>query len=99
MNFNKSTDLPTTVDTVEKLFVWTASLLGEMLPEELIKLTGSTNPINRLDYGISQDFESKSNYAVSFYIPLADNWRSSGNKIWEKAEELAEIAIPTAYKS
>ena len=99
MNFNKTTDLPSTVDTVEKLFVWTASLLGEVLPEELIKLTGSTNPITRLDYGISQDFEQKSNYAASFYIPLSDDWRSSGNKIWEEAEELSELAIPAAYKS
>lgn len=99
MDFNKITDLPESVNTVEKLFVWSASLLGEMFPESDIKLTGSTNPISRLDYGVSADFEQVPNYAVSFYLPLEDDWRSNGNKIWENVMTIGNIAVPTAYKS
>ena len=83
MDFNKSTDLPSSVDTAEKLVVWSASLLIETLPEEEVKLQGSSNPRKRLDYAIIPDYENVPLLAVTLYIELPEDFASSGNKLWE----------------
>jgi hypothetical protein len=95
VDFNKTNDLPSSVNTVEKLYVWASCLLAEVLPEEQIKLAGSQSPIRRFDYGVTPDFENAPNVGSSFYLELDEGWRSSGNKLWEEVLPVTTLAVPT----
>ncbi len=92
------TDLPSTVNTVEKLAVWSCSILAELNPNLLVQSRfGELEPTVQVT-PLRLQFEQTNPIRVAIlgYIPLETNWRNS--RIWSVARELSTTAIPNAYR-
>ena len=100
------TDIPASVDTVEKLAVWVANLLTYINPKTTA-VEGTKNA-DAVTVRISQF----SPYFISAVpddshwriisrqsIRLNSDWQSGGTKIWTHALTLSSMAIPTDFKS
>lgn len=98
--FNKGTDLPDSINTVEKLAVWVETLLQHLNSETLaIEAAGGQDRV-----AISQPwFIAASNPPTwrvisRSSIQLSPNWQRGG-KIWNFAQELGTTAIPSEFKT
>jgi hypothetical protein len=100
------TDIPASIDTVEKLAVWTANLLAFLNPR--VTAIEGTRDADAVTVRASQF----SPYFISAVpddyhwrcvarqsIRLNSVWQSGGTKIWTHAIELSAAAIPPDFKS
>lgn len=100
------TDIPASVDTVEKLAVWVANLLNFLNPK--VTAVEGTKDSDAVTVRVSQF----SPYFVSAVpddyhwrvvarqsIRLNSNWQNGAGKIWTNAVELSTTSIPTDFKS
>lgn len=94
------TDIPSAINTVEKLECWCSTILND--------LYGDVTAIE------ASGVAARVATSAPFYIPVADppvwrlinrtsiplqpTWRRQG-KIWTFAQDLGSLAIPTEYKS
>lgn len=93
-------DIPASVNTVEEVIVWGATLMNELYPNSTV--TESPGRSNRsiecapfyLDSATPAGW-----YTIGrFVLPMPANWRQSG-KPWATITEIGTIAIPAGYKS
>jgi hypothetical protein len=91
--------IPASVNTIEELFVWCASILTEINPTIQIQATsGTVEPVVQMETFrfASQDVDPQRAVVVG-YIPLQPNWRGQG-KIWSNGvKELSTNPIPAGY--
>jgi hypothetical protein len=89
-------NLPSNVNTVEKVAVWAAVVLRELNPNtpyletELLRLQAATNvqvPI------VDGSVRNVSRLA----IPLSGTYASAGGKLWTHAQELSTTALLTTH--
>jgi len=97
--FNKTTDLPASVDTVEKLAFWVLQALYEMHKlNEYGEVVGEQTPIITFQQGLAADETERGIFRVS--LPMASNWAVSGLKLWRNTQNIANSAsVPAAYKT
>lgn len=104
--FNKNTDLPASVDTVEKLYIWATSVLSYVAPTiRVFEQVGQAAELaaSGAVYDIAiPDIDW--NYTVTFrYIgrcslPVNINHKFGG-QVWTYAETLSSAAIPSQFKT
>ncbi|BAY50619.1 hypothetical protein SAMD00079811_82480 (plasmid) [Scytonema sp. HK-05] len=100
-------DIPASVDTVEKLLVWAALVLGYL--NETVTAVEGTNSANAVTV--------KTCTAAPFFVPaeinaspqwrfvtrnsfqLSSNWQKGQTKIWTHIQEFSSASIPTEFKS
>lgn len=95
-----ASDIPSSINTVEKLHVWTATLLQHLYPE-ITAIENSNNA--QLVAASAPFFVSASSPAVwrnisRASIRLDPNWQRTG-KVWQHASDIGSAAIPTEFKS
>lgn len=95
------TDLPSSINSVEKLAVWCSTVLNHLYPAATtIEAAGSA---------------SRSATAAPFFVTATDppgwihisrvsvqlnaNWQRGTSDIWENAIDLGSASIPTEFKS
>lgn len=97
---NLSTDIPSSINTVEKLIVWSNALMSELYQETLVVEAVNVQErvfqyspflVTAVDPSIWRVINRSS-------IELDKNWRRQG-KIWTYAKEVGTIPIPTDFKS
>lgn len=93
-------DIPASVDTVEKLHAWSASILAELNPSA----TAIEGPGTSVRTASANAFfipegpsEPEYRYICRTSLKLEGDWRTG--KIWENVEAISNTAIPAAYKS
>ncbi len=96
--FNKTTDLPASIDTVEKLAFWVLQALYEMHKNGTYgEVIGEQTPIITFQQGLSAEETERGIYRVS--LPMANNWASTGLKLWRNTLNIgASVSVPAAYK-
>lgn len=95
--FNKTTDLPASVDTIEKLAFWSLQALYEMHKnDDYGEITGEQTPIITFQQGLSAEGTERGIFRIS--LKMAANWASTGLKLWRNTEVFANGTIPAAYK-
>lgn len=94
------TDLPDSVNTVEKLIVWSETLLQNLCPDiTAVEVAGGSDNI-----AISQPWFIKASNPPGWRvisrssIPVSAQWQRSG-KIWTHAIEVSSASIPAEFKS
>lgn len=97
--FDKTTDLPASITTVEKLAFWVLQALYEMHKnDEYGEVVGEQTPIITFQQGLAADESERAIFRVS--LPLAPTWSSSGLKLFRNATVIGNSAsVPTAYKT
>lgn len=98
--FNPSTDLPATVNTVEKLVVWSTSLLNDLyLAQAAVESSsGSTRVVESAPYLITATQTPTWRLIGRTSFELEPTWRRGG-RIWTYAREFGQLPIPSEYKT
>lgn len=97
--FNKTTDLPASVDTVEKLAAWTLLLLyklhknDEVLEADEVGLV----PIITLQQGLAANETERLIFRIS--LQLNQDWATNASKLWTQTLNIAAATIPDSFKS
>lgn len=94
------TDIPATIDTVEKLAVWVDTLLNHLNPNETaIEATGVAERIcQSAPYFITATNPPVWKNIARTSIVLSPNFQKTG-KLWEHAQAISTTAIPVEFKS
>ena len=94
-----TTDLPASVNTVEKLAVWTASVLNYLYPDDtateaagVAQRTCQAGPVE-----ITAVSPTVWRHISRLSIPLNRNWIRDGEQ-WEQAQDIGSSAIPAEFK-
>lgn len=95
--FDKATQLPASVDTIEKLIVWTGFLAEYQFRPDLIRIspTESRKPADRADF-INPDGAVIYQFQQSVIIS-DDAFTTTTGKIWDYAQVISNLAIPASY--
>ena len=104
--FNKDTDLPANIDTVEKLAVWSLCLLQEIFPTQNVYEEVGANPqliaqAGIFDINIPNDtwqFTKTYRFIGRVSIP-ATIAHKKGTKYWQSVSPIGVGTIPLEYKS
>lgn len=91
-------DLPGSVNSVEKLFVWSASVLAELYPNLLTQSRyGELEPtVQVLPTRLQYEESDPVRVAILAYVPLELNWRNS--RLFLAAKTLGNASIPNSYR-
>lgn len=94
-------DIPSEVNTVEKLEVWAATLLSNLNPDQVaVESTGSqSRTASSAPFYITASDPAVWRNISRCSIPLSKDWQGGGNQIWNYAQELSAAAIPASFKS
>lgn len=95
------TDIPATVDTVEKLAVWVETLLNNLFPNETaVESTGTAERIcQAAPFYFTASNPPAWRYVSRHSIAMSPNFQRAG-KIWEHAQAISTTAtIPPDFKA
>jgi hypothetical protein len=104
--FNKDTDLPTNVDSVEKLATWAILILSELYPTtKVYEVVGKAPELvatgNIFDINIPDEnwnFTKTYRFVGRVSLPATVAFKK-GTKTWQTVTALGTAAIPQDYKS
>ncbi|NDJ16780.1 glucose-6-phosphate dehydrogenase [Myxacorys almedinensis] len=94
-------DVPSSVNSVEKLIVWANSLMDELHPSvTAIEASGVAERVCASGLFKITATDPVTWRAISrTSIPIGSSWRRGNAKIWTFAQDISSQAIPTEYKS
>lgn len=94
--FNKN-NIPTSVDTLEKLVVWSGLAL-HTLNKTATAIEGSTVAARVAQFGVFNIESSNTIRAILRQsIEINDDYAFDGKPVWENAKTLSEDTIPTEF--
>lgn len=93
-------DLPTSINTVEKLEVWCTTVLQHLHPSlTVIEQVGQAErAVSAQPFFITSSDPQTWRYITRTSIALNANWQRTG-KIWQHALDLSNASIPAEFKS
>jgi hypothetical protein len=96
-----TTDLPSSINTVEKLHLWSATVLQNLHPTTTaIEAAGNAQlVITAAPFWITASDPATWRYISRSSIGLNSNWQRGTGKIWTFANDISGQAIPTEFKS
>jgi hypothetical protein len=94
-------DLPSSINTVEKVLVWGSTVMQHLHPTlTAIESTGNAERvISAAPFFITATDPAVWRYISRTSIPLNSNWQRGTGKIWTFASDISSSAIPTEFKS
>lgn len=97
--FNKTTDLPASIDTIEKLAFWVLQALYEMHKNDTYgEVIGEQTPFITFQQGLSAEGTERGIFRVS--LAMSSNWASTGLKLWRNTLNVgASASVPASYKT
>lgn len=93
--------IPSNVNTIEEVVIWGMFILAQLNPNTSVQsAAGTVEPVVSAQIIKLPNQATDPERAVCVaYIPLTDEWRSSG-KLWDKGiKEISQAAIPAGYSS
>jgi len=97
----QTTDIPASVNTLEKLHVWSGTVLNHLYPTvTAIEATGLAERVAQSGpFEVTAVDPSQWRNITRTSIPINRNWQRGASKIWANAEDIGTAAIPTEFKS
>ncbi|NJN89363.1 MAG: glucose-6-phosphate dehydrogenase [Leptolyngbyaceae cyanobacterium SL_5_14] len=94
-----STDIPSAINTVEKLHAWSALLLSNVNPQVIVvEGVGYTERAAQAGvFYVAAD--NKHRILTRHSIQMSPDYMNGNAKIWQYAMELSTIAIPASFKA
>ena len=96
-----TTDLPASVNTVEKLHAWSGMVLNHLNPDATaVEAPGSATRVATFGlFYITASDPPKWRGIIRASIPFNANWQRGAAKPWTFAEDISAAAIPAEFKS
>ncbi|PLZ95294.1 glucose-6-phosphate dehydrogenase [Fischerella thermalis CCMEE 5268] len=96
---NIATDIPSAINTLEKLAVWSGLALANINPSlTAIEGVGYTERVSQAGIFYIQA-DNKYRCLIRHSIPMSADYLAGGAKQWTFAQELSNTAIPAIFKS
>ncbi len=98
--FNKNTDLPPGIDSVEKLHVWSAMVLNHIAPTlSYVEASGQAQRVtsNGLFYITASDPPAWRNIARTS-LPVSPDWQIGDTAVWTHVQAISSASIPAGFK-
>lgn len=96
---NIATDIPSNINTLEKLAAWVGLALSRCNPTAKVLEYPNTEP-ERLAYTVLLKADDNSHRLVTrLSIPIADNYPENTAKFWTNATEMSGTVLPAAFKT
>lgn len=95
-----SADLPPSINTVEKLIIWSTTLVSDLYRDtSVIEASGQAERVAQASpFLFTATDPSVWRYVSRISLELEPNWRRTG-KVWQYAKDIGTIAIPSDYKA
>lgn len=95
--FNAASDLPPSINTLEKLAMWTNGALYDLHKNSEYQESDGQPLVKRVTAqdGLAADKKEYVIFRVS--LPITDTWRTSSNPFWAEATELTTAPIPDHF--
>ena len=92
-------NVPTNINTVEKLAAWVGLLLNTMNPTlGVIETDGQTaQKVSQVSFFRAADGSLRLTIRLS--LPVREAYATSTTKFWEDVQEISNTAIPSGYTS
>ena len=96
-----TSDLPSSVNTVEELVVWGLCVLNELYPNQTIVEAAGRASRQAECAPFYIEAASTPTWAMigRCVLPMASTWRQGTVKPWAAVSEIGTVAIPAGYKS
>ncbi|KGF72487.1 hypothetical protein DO97_07970 [Neosynechococcus sphagnicola sy1] len=96
-----TSDIPSSINSLEKLAVWVTTILNELYPgTTAIEASGQAARVAEAGpFLITAVDPQQWRHIARISIPLNDPWRRGNAKIWTFAQDIGSASIPTEYKS
>lgn len=96
LNLNQ---IPSQINSLERLAVWVGTLLSKINPVQRIPVDNASNP-RCAQYSIFKDQDGQEHIYIELVIKLDPTWTSdTATKAWMKAMDISETAILASYTS
>lgn len=97
---NISTDIPTNINTLEKLAAWVGLALERCNPSKKILESPDTEPQRVSQAVLIRADDTSHRLVVRMSIPINSAYAENSTvKFWQNALEIDTTALPTAYKA
>lgn len=94
------TDIPTDINTLEKLAAWVGLALERCNPAGKILEAPNAEPQRVAEAVLIRADDSSHRLVIRISIPINSNYpENSSVKFWQHALEIDSTALPTAYKA
>ncbi len=97
--FNKDTDLPLGINTIERLFVWAGLALVRTNPSGRILEIPGANPERVADFSFFVADDNSIRMAIRVSTPIDPSYAEGGDKFWNYALEISNTELPSDFKS
>lgn len=95
-----STDIPTNINTLEKLAAWVGLALERCNPAAKILESPNGDPQRVAEAVLIKADDASHRMVIRVSIPINSNYaESSAVKFWQHALEIDTATLPTAYKA
>lgn len=96
---NIATDIPTNINTLEKLAAWVGLALSRCNPSLKILEYPNFEPQRAAEATLIKADDNSYRLVVRLSLPIADNYGESTQKFWFNTLDFSNVALPTAYKT
>lgn len=93
------TDIPSNINTLEKLGAWVGLALARVNPTLKILESPDAEPQRVAEVVLIKADDGSTRLIVRLSIPVAEDYGSSTNKFWQNTTEISNTALPTAFKA
>ncbi|MFQ4134756.1 hypothetical protein PGN35_000380 [Nodosilinea sp. PGN35] len=90
-------NLPASVNTVEKLALWSLGILYQLHKNSRYQESEAAPlvPFVTAQDGLAADKSERIIFRAS--LPLSDTWREQSTKYWQEGQEISNTGIPPAF--
>jgi len=93
------TQLPASVNTVEKLAAWSSALLAQLYPQQTA-LEGDGAAERVAQFGVYYVSNNDTNRILArLSVQVQNDYLVTGAKVWDATMSLGESTIPTSFTS
>lgn len=94
-----TTDIPTNINTLEKLAAWVGLALARCNPSQRILEIPNSDAPRAAEATLIKADDGSHRLVVRLSIPIADNYSEVTQKFWFNATEVSNTALPAAFKT
>ena len=92
-----SSQLPATINSVEKGFVWFGGILYQLHSKSLYQESDLTGLVPRVASQIGLAADNREYLILRASIPLPPDWPTATVPLWQLAQDLADTPIPSGF--
>lgn len=94
-----TSNIPTNINTVEKLASWVGLLLARLNPTLSVLEQQNAQGERVCQASIFRASDGTIRLVVRLSMPLNDDYDTATTKVWESTQAISNTAIPAAYTS